>query len=137
MGILISFLVGLVFSVGLSLSGMVNPKKVIGFLDIFRTWDPSLLWVMVGAICINFVFFKIILKRSRPLLSMIYEVPKNLKIDKKLIIGSMVFGVGWGLAGICPGPALSNLLFFNEKVIAFILSMLAGMLVYKVTTNGN
>jgi uncharacterized membrane protein YedE/YeeE len=137
MGILISFFVGLIFSVGLSISGMVNPKKVIGFLDVFRAWDPSLLWVMVGAIGTNFIFFKIILKRNRPLLSLIYEVPKKIKIDKKLIIGSMIFGIGWGLAGICPGPALSNILFFNEKVIVFVLSMLGGMIVYKVAINEN
>lgn len=132
MGIAISFFVGLIFSVGLSISGMVNPKKIIGFLDIFRSWDPSLLWVMVGAIGVNAIFFRVILKRKRPILSLIYDLPAKAQIDKKLIFGSILFGVGWGLSGICPGPALSNILFLNPKIIAFVFSMLAGMLVFKV-----
>lgn len=133
MKLFISFLLGTLFSVGLSISGMVNPDKVIGYLDFFGTWDPALMFVMGGGVGVNFILFKLILKRENPILEEIFSVPSNNLINKKLVIGAALFGVGWGLGGMCPGPGLSNLFLLSPKVIAFLVSMLIGMLVYRFT----
>ncbi len=132
MKIIISYLLGALFSVGLSVSGMVNPDKVIGYLDFFGKWDPSLVFVMGGGVTLNLFLFKLILKRKSPLLDSDFSIPTNKVIDKKLIIGSALFGIGWGLGGVCPGPGLSNLFLFNPKVVAFLIAMVVGMLIFKV-----
>lgn len=131
MRLLISYLSGVFFSVGLVISGMTNPNKVIGFLDIFGKWDASLAFVMGGAVIFNLFTFYIIKKRKKPVFTENFNYPKAREIDSKLIIGSSLFGVGWGISGVCPGPAIVNLTLLNPSAITFILSMLAGMILFK------
>jgi uncharacterized membrane protein YedE/YeeE len=130
MVLVVNFLLGALFSIGLSISGMVNPNKVIGFLDIFGEWDPALAFVMAGGVLLNVVLFKFILKRKNPILSPNFVVPLNSKVDKRLVVGSAMFGIGWGLGGICPGPGLANLFLFDPKAILFVISMLVGMVIF-------
>ena len=110
------FISGSIFGVGLIISGMSNPQKVLSFLDIFGDWDPSLMFVMIGAISITAIYFVIIKNKST-----------KLSIDKKLIIGSLIFGTGWGLVGICPGPAIVVLGSANIKGVIFVIALLIGM----------
>ncbi len=127
------FLAGFIFSIGLSISGMVDPNIVLGFLDIFGKWNPSLLFVMAGAVMVNLITFRVILKKGKGYDDCALDLPTKNEIDKKLIIGSALFGIGWGIFGICPGPAIANLLFLNGKIIVFFLSLLTGMLIFKIT----
>lgn len=127
----IEFLVGLIFGVGLILSGMTNPAKVIGFLDLFGQWDPSLAFVMGGAILVGLFAFAIAKKRTTNFLGGTMQLPKGTQIDKRLVIGSLVFGAGWGLAGFCPGPALVSLASGYEKAALFVVAMLLGMLLFE------
>lgn len=129
---LISFLVGLLFAIGLGISGMTNPQKVLSFLDIFGSWDPSLMFVMIGAIGTHLVAFKLITKRKAPMLDEKFHIPTNKKIGARLIIGSVLFGAGWGLAGFCPGPAIVSLATEQTSVAIFVLSMIAGMIIFKL-----
>lgn len=131
MKLIVSFILGTLFSMGLSISGMVNPDKVLGWLDFFGAWDPSLIFVMGGAVTVNILFFKLILKRKHPLLENKFSVPTKTVVDNRLLVGSALFGIGWGLGGVCPGPGLSNLFLFNPKVIAFLVAMVFGMIVFK------
>jgi len=108
---LISLLSGIIFGLGLTISGMVNPQKVLGFLNLFDKWNPSLIFVMVGAIIIFAPLHFIFKKKSRPILAKNFISIENKNIDKKLLIGSGLFGVGWGLAGLCPGPAIASIFF--------------------------
>jgi len=124
------FILGLVFSVGLSISGMVNPNKIIGFLDIFGQWDPSLIFVMGGAALLNLILFKFILKRQNPIFESKFNFPQSNLVDWRLIAGSVIFGIGWGIGGVCPGPGIANLFLGKEEMIAFIISMLVGMAVF-------
>lgn len=128
---LVAFIVGLIFSLGLGLSGMTNPKNVLGFLDIFGDWNPSLIFVMIGAISVHFILFRFIMKREAPLLSHKWHVPTKHEITPSLILGSSLFGIGWGLAGYCPGPALVSLANLNEKPFIFVISMSIGMLIFQ------
>tara|TARA_B100001996_G_scaffold113984_1_gene86270 strand:+ start:262 stop:678 length:417 start_codon:yes stop_codon:yes gene_type:complete len=121
-----SLISGIVFGLGLTISGMVNPEKVLGFLNIFNAWDPSLMFVMIGAILIFSPLHFIFKKKSRPIFAKNFAVlPKN-DIDKKLVIGAIMFGAGWGLAGLCPGPAISAISFLNPSVYLFVLFMFIG-----------
>jgi uncharacterized membrane protein YedE/YeeE len=124
---LITFISGLLFSAGLSMAGMTNPDKVKNFLDITGNFDPSLMLVMIGALGVNFVTFYFILKRKTPLFDKQFHVGQNTTIDKKLIVGSALFGIGWGISGICPGPSMANLLSGDYHFLAFVLAMFAGM----------
>jgi uncharacterized membrane protein YedE/YeeE len=126
------FLVGLLFGAGLLLSGMTDPGKVIGFLDIFGAWDPSLALVMGGAVMIGLFAFAAAKKRTTTLLGGALHLPQGNDIDHRLIAGSLVFGVGWGLAGFCPGPALVSIGAGQPKAIIFVLAMLAGMGLYEL-----
>jgi uncharacterized membrane protein YedE/YeeE len=126
------FLAGLLFGLGLILSGMTDPGKVLGFLDLFGAWDPSLALVMGGAIAVGLCAFAITKKRTRNLLGGAMFVPRNQHIDNRLIVGSLLFGAGWGLAGFCPGPALVSMASGQPKALIFVLAMLAGMAVYEV-----
>jgi uncharacterized membrane protein YedE/YeeE len=130
MQIFIALIAGLLFGLGLILSGMTNPAKVIGFLDLAGDWDPSLALVMLGAIAAAFVPFKLAKARSRTLLGGPMRLPTASDIDRRLIGGSLTFGVGWGLAGYCPGPALASLLVGGIKPLIFVVAMLAGMAVH-------
>jgi len=127
-----AFLAGLVFGVGLILSGMTDPGKVIGFLDIAGNWDPSLAFVMGGAVLIGFFAFRLAGQRARGFLGGAMELPRRRDIDARLVGGSIVFGVGWGLAGFCPGPALVSFGSGQDKAVVFVAAMLAGMLVYTI-----
>ena len=126
------FVVGLLFGLGLMLSGMTDPGKVIGFLDLFGTWDPSLALVMGGAIMVGFFAFTVAKKRTSTFLGGALRLPTNMDIDKKLVIGSMLFGAGWGLAGFCPGPALVSMADGQPKALVFVVAMLLGMLGYEL-----
>lgn len=127
---LTSFAAGLLFGLGLQLSGMANPAKVIGFLDVAGAWDPSLALVMVGAIATALVPFTWAKRRERSLLDAPMRLPSKRELDGRLIGGSLVFGIGWGVAGICPGPAIAVLLSGHWQVVLFVLAMLGGMLLF-------
>jgi len=126
---LISLLSGIIFGLGLTISGMVNPQKVLGFLNIFDAWDPSLIFVMVGAIIIFAPLHFIFKKKSRPILAKNFISVENKSIDKKLLIGSGLFGAGWGLAGLCPGPAIASISFLNPSSLIFVLFMFVGFFI--------
>ena len=132
MQILMALIAGLIFGLGLILSGMTNPAKVIGFLDLAGNWDPSLALVMAGAIAVSFVPFRIARNRSMALLGGPIRLPTASDIDRRLVLGSLAFGMGWGLAGYCPGPALASLLSGGAKPLLFVISMLAGMAVFEL-----
>jgi uncharacterized membrane protein YedE/YeeE len=126
------FVVGLLFGLGLMLSGMTDPGKVIGFLDLFGTWDPSLALVMGGAIMVGFFAFTVAKKRTSSFLGGALRLPTNTDMDKKLVIGSLLFGAGWGLAGFCPGPALVSMADGQPKALVFVVAMLVGMLGFEL-----
>ena len=123
---------GLLFGLGLAVSQMVNPAKVIGFLDVPGRWDPSLAFVMVGAIGVAFVFFRIILKSPAPKFDPLFKVPDIKAIDRNLIVGSGIFGMGWGLVGFCPGPAISSLAYGRIEPVIFLAAMFIGFYVERV-----
>jgi len=127
-----ALLAGLVFGIGLILSGMANPAKVIGFLDLAGRWDPSLALVMAGAIGVGVVAFAIAGRRSRSLLGDEMRLPASRDIDRRLIIGSVAFGVGWGIAGFCPGPAIVAVGIGEWKAMVFTASMVAGMVIHQL-----
>lgn len=127
------FVVGLIFGIGLILSGMTDPGKVIGFLDLFGAWDPSLALVMGGAILVGVFAFALAKKRTTTFLGDALHLPASRDIDKRLIAGSLLFGTGWGLAGFCPGPAIVSLGAGQPKAVVFVLAMLAGMLLFELS----
>ncbi len=127
-----AWLVGFIFALGLGLSRMTQPQKVIGFLDIFGAWDPSLAFVMIGSILVHFISYKFILKRPVPLFSSAWHVPTSKEITPSLVVGSITFGIGWGLGGYCPGPAITSLASLQLRPIVFIISMLVGMFLFKM-----
>lgn len=122
---------GSLFSIGLLFSGMANPQKVLDFLDVSGNWDASLVFVMLGAILIAFLPFRYALRHRASLWSEPLLLPGRTDIDTKLILGSLLFGIGWGIAGICPAPALTLIGLSHFKVLYFIIPMLAGMLLYR------
>ncbi len=132
-----ALLAGLIFGFGLIVSGMANPEKVIGFLNIFGRWDPSLAFVMGGAIFVGVFSFKYIVKREKTLLGGSLHLSNEKSINKRLIFGSLIFGLGWGVAGFCPGPALVSLGMGSLKGVLFVIAMLAGMLVFKLVQKNN
>jgi uncharacterized membrane protein YedE/YeeE len=127
MAVFTSLLVGLVFGVGLILSGMADPGKVLGFLDLAGPWDPSLALVMVGAIAVGLVAFTVAKQRTNSLLGLDLKLPTARHIDRRLVGGSLLFGVGWGVAGFCPGPALAAVGMGELKAAVFVAAMLLGM----------
>jgi len=130
MTILIQFAIGLLFGLGLIVSGMSNPAKVLNFLDLggipAGTWDASLAFVMAGAVTVTFVGFSYVLKLAHPLFADRFHVPMRNDIDPKIIVGPAIFGIGWGLAGFCPGPALTALGFGSPSAFVFVVAMCAG-----------
>lgn len=126
------FMAGLVFGVGLIVSGMTNPAKVIGFLDLAGNWDPSLAFVMGGAIFVGFFAFRIAGHRTKTWLGTEMNLPTARHIDRRLVLGGLLFGIGWGVAGYCPGPALTSLLSGGVKPVVFVLAMLGGMAVFEL-----
>jgi uncharacterized membrane protein YedE/YeeE len=123
----VSFVSGLLFSIGLAIAGMTQPQKVFGFLDLFGRWDPSLAFVMVGGIAVNAVVWRFVQKRPTPKLAAKWLVPTRRDLDAKLLGGAALFGVGWGLGGFCPGPGIASLASGSIEAIVFVLTMLAGM----------
>ena len=121
-----SFIFGTLFGLGLSISEMTNPARVIGFLDIFGRWDATLVFVMAGALAVTAPLFPLIQKRRATLLGGAIQLPAQSKIDTRLLVGAAIFGVGWGLAGLCPGPALANLASGSSAIALFVLAMMAG-----------
>ena len=132
MRIALAFLAGLVFGLGLLLSGMADPGKVLGFLDLAGAWDPSLVFVMAGAIAVGVLAFALARRRARTLLGDAVQWPTTTAIDARLVGGSLLFGAGWGLAGFCPGPALVALGLGETQAIVFVAARRAGMAVFEV-----
>ncbi|MCG7220714.1 MULTISPECIES: DUF6691 family protein [Acinetobacter] len=129
-----AFIFGGLFSVGLMLSGMSNPAKVIGFLDIFGQWDPSLAFVMIGAIVVAFIPFQKAIRHPVTVFNEVIELPKNTQLDTKLIAGAFIFGIGWGIAGICPAPAFTLIGLGYYQALYFIVAMLFGVLIHRKVT---
>jgi uncharacterized protein len=129
-----SFLAGLIFGSGLCLSGMIQQSKVLGFLDLAGRWDPSLAFVMGGAISVGLIVFTIAGRRTAALPGNASDTSlKRDDVDRRLVTGSLIFGVGWGLSGICPGPGIALLAFGSSQAITFVVAMLAGMLIFELT----
>ena len=126
------FASGLLFGLGLAISGMINPAKVLGFLDIAGNWDPSLIFVMGAGLAITFPAFHLVLKQDRPLLDHKFYLPTRKDIDSKLIAGAALFGIGWGLAGLCPGPAIAGLVSLEPSIALFVVAMIGGMLLHRL-----
>lgn len=131
MRLIITYLIGLVFGVGIALSGMANPAKVLNFFDIAGTWDPSLAFVMGGALITTFIGYKLVFGRATPVLGDTFHLPTKTALDARLLGGSAVFGIGWGIAGFCPGGALPALGTGRWEVFAFVAAVVAGIFVAK------
>ncbi len=126
-----AFAAGMLFALGLGLSGMTQPAKVTGFLDVFGAWDPSLAFVMVGAIGVHAALRPFIVRRAAPVLAPRFVLPTRHEVDGRLIAGAALFGIGWGLGGFCPGPAITALASSQSAVVVFVTAMLAGMWLYQ------
>ena len=126
------FFVGLLFGLGLLLSGMTDPAKVLGFLDLFGIWDPSLAFVMGGAIAVGFFAFALARTRTTNFMGGALHLPKSTQIDKRLLIGGLTFGAGWGLAGFCPGPGIVSMGSGELKAAVFVAAMLLGMVIFEI-----
>jgi uncharacterized membrane protein YedE/YeeE len=131
MQVLMAFIVGLVFGIGLIVSGMTNPAKVQGFLDLAGRWDPSLACVMGGAIAVGLIAFRLAARRERSLLGAAMRLPTAGQVDRRLVLGGLAFGAGWGLAGYCPGPALASVAL-GGKALVFVAAMVAGMALFEL-----
>lgn len=122
-----TYLIGLIFGVGIAISGMANPAKVLNFFDVAGTWDPSLIFVMGGAVVVAFIGYRIVLRRPAPIINAKFHLPDNPRIDARLLGGSALFGVGWGIAGFCPGGALPALGIGRIEVFAFVAALIVGI----------
>lgn len=127
----VAIISGLIFGLGLVISGMMNPAKVIGFLDIAGNWDPSLAIVLAGASGITMLTFRLILKRQRPILDTKFHTPTRTDVDSTLVVGAGIFGIGWGVVGFCPGPVYATLLLGRSAPLVVFVSMIAGMTAFK------
>jgi uncharacterized membrane protein YedE/YeeE len=123
---IVSLTSGIIFGIGLTVSQMIDPAKVLGFLNIFGNWDPSLAFVMIGALIISSPFFYLFKNNKKPVFADNFSYSNNKKLNKKLIIGSSLFGAGWGLAGLCPGPAIASLALLNPSSLIFVITMFIG-----------
>ncbi len=127
---LVAFAGGIIFGLGLCISKMVDPNKIMGFLDVAGNWDPSLLLVMFSALVIVSIGYRLALKREKPVLDKKFYLPTNNQLDIKLILGAVLFGVGWGLIGYCPGPIVTSLGFLSVDIVIIFISMLVGMVTW-------
>ncbi len=132
LGALVGLVAGLIFGVGLTVSQMVNPAKVLSFLDIFGNWDPSLAFVMGAALVVAAVGYRVVHARPAPVLAAQFHLPTKRDIDGRLMGGALLFGIGWGLVGLCPGPAISAITLGGTQVLIFLAAMAAGMLVVEM-----
>jgi uncharacterized membrane protein YedE/YeeE len=130
---IISLVCGVIFGIGLTVSQMIDPAKVLGFLNIFGDWDPSLAFVMIGALIISSPFFHLFKNNNKPIFSEKFSYSQNKEINKKLIVGSSLFGAGWGLAGLCPGPAIASLALLNINSAIFAFAMFVGFYLAKLS----
>lgn len=127
-----ALLAGLIFGLGLVISQMVNPAKVLSFLDVAGDWDPSLAFVMVGGLAVTAIGYSFVFRRPKPAFDGQFHVPTNRKIDMKLAVGAVMFGAGWGLVGLCPGPAIASLAIGGPQAFEFVAAMLGGVFVYQL-----
>jgi uncharacterized membrane protein YedE/YeeE len=128
MRIIAAYAIGLVFGIGIAISGMANPAKVLNFFDVAGSWDPSLGFVMGGALAVTFIGYRLVFRRPAPLADSRFHLPDNTRLDARLIGGSVLFGIGWGITGFCPGGALPALGSGRFEVFAFVIAMIAGMM---------
>ena len=128
---------GILFGLGLGVSRMIDPSKVIGFLDVAGAWDATLLVVMVSALAVYAVGYRLVMRRPKPILGDVFHVPTRRDVDARLVLGSAIFGVGWGLAGFCPGPALTALVLGRTEVLLFVVAMLVGAALHDVVVDGS
>ena len=135
MGLLVNAIAGLLFGLGLVIGGMANPAKVLNFLDLAGSWDPSLAFVMAGAVAVTFIGYKLVLRQPRPLIAAHFHLPELKQIDRRLVLGAAIFGVGWGLSGFCPGPAITSLPLLAKGTLVFVSAMLVGMTLIRLITN--
>ena len=126
-----SLISGVLFGFGLAISSMINPAKIVGFLDITGNWDPSLAFVMGGAVFVTAVTFRVVLNRPAPMFTNKFELPSKVDLDGKLIFGAAIFGIGWAVSGLCPGPAISSIIFLDENLLIFISTLLLGSFIGK------
>lgn len=136
MKLLSAYAIGLVFGLGISISGMANPAKVINFFDIAGTWDPSLVFVMGGALVVTFFGYRLVFRRPAPVLDVRFHLPTASRLDARLLGGAAVFGVGWGIAGFCPGGALPALGTGRAEVFVFVAALIAGILLARAIQRG-
>jgi len=130
---LVSLFCGIIFGIGLVISQMINPAKVLGFLNLFGEWDPSLAFVMIGALIISSPLFHLFKNKEKPIFSSSFSISNKKEIDKKLIFGSILFGAGWGLVGLCPGPAITSIALLNVSSGIFVVSMFIGFYIASKT----
>jgi uncharacterized membrane protein YedE/YeeE len=131
----VSLISGIIFGIGLTYSQMIDPAKVLGFLNIFGDWDPSLAFVMIGALIISSPFFHLFKNNKKPVFADNFSYAIDNELNKKLIIGSSLFGAGWGLAGLCPGPAIASLALLNTSSLIFVITMFVGFYVSNIISN--
>ena len=127
-----ALIIGAVFGIGLAIAGMLNPSKVSGFLDVFGDWDPSLAFGIGGGVLVNAISHRFVMKRKAPIQCTTFSMPTSTNIDKPLVIGSVIFGVAWGLAGLCPGPVVASLLLNGQAMLPFFGLLIAGLLVGRI-----
>lgn len=128
-----SFVCGVVFALGLGISGMTQTSKVTAFLDITGNWDPSLALVMLSAVLVYGIGYRVVVKKFKPIFAIEFQIPKLRKVDRPLALGAALFGVGWGLAGFCPGPAITSIVSLKPAPLIFVFSLFIGMLLYEWT----
>lgn len=131
----ISLLAGLLFGLGLGISQMIDRDRVLGFLDVSGVWDPTLLWVLAGAVAVTLVTFRFVLRRPHPIWADKFYLPSKIEIDMPLVVGSALFGIGWGIAGYCPGPAIVALVLGIWNPVLFLIAFIAGSLTYQWYSN--
>lgn len=136
MSFLVNLALGLLFGAGLVVSGMSDPAKVLNFLDLFGTWDPSLAFVMGGAVLVTFIGYRLVLPRGKPIVGGTFHLPTRSDIDTRILAGPAIFGIGWGLGGFCPGPALTALSLGAAGTLAFVPAMLLGMWAARLLAEG-
>jgi len=130
---IVSLFCGIIFGIGLVISEMINPAKVLGFLNLFGEWDSSLAFVMIGALVVSTPLFHLFKNKEKAIFSSSFSISNKKEIDKKLIIGSILFGAGWGLVGLCPGPAITSIALFNMSSVTFVIAMFVGFYITKLS----
>ena len=130
---IVSLFCGIIFGIGLVISEMINPAKVLSFLNLFGEWDPSLAFVMIGALVVSTPLFHLFKNKEKPIFSSNFSISNKKEIDKKLITGSILFGAGWGLVGLCPGPAITSIALLNMSSITFVIAMFVGFYITRLT----